>query len=96
MKDNLGIFVISIFFGLALIAFVFGSAYVLKGISQDSKTKASMPEDRFIKIEDWGDNFVMYDRKTKVQYFVFGEYNHGGGITVLVDADGKPLLYEGD
>lgn len=55
-------------------------------------------KDRFVKIEDedWGDNFVMYDKKTKVQYFVFAEYKSGGGITVLVDAEGKPLLYEED
>lgn len=48
-------------------------------------------EDRFEKIQEWPSNFVMYDKETKVQYYVTI-----GGITVLVDADGKPLLYEGD
>lgn len=52
-------------------------------------------EDRFIKVQDWRNNFVMYDRETKVQYYVFGS-GGCGGITVLVDADGKPLLYEGE
>lgn len=46
---------------------------------------------RFVKIQDWGSNFTFYDNTTKVQY-----YYGNGGITVLVDADGKPLLYEGD
>ena len=38
----------------------------------------------------------MYDKETKVEYFMFGGYKIGGGITVLVDKDGKPLLYEGE
>lgn len=38
---------------------------------------------------------IYYDKKTKVMYLVKYVYK-GGGITVLVDADGKPLLYEGE
>lgn len=38
---------------------------------------------------------VYYDNETKVMYLVVDVYR-GGGITVLVDADGKPLLYEGE
>ena len=37
----------------------------------------------------------MYDKETKVEYFMFGGFRNGGGITVLVDKDGKPLIYEG-
>ena len=29
----------------------------------------------------------MYDKETKVEYFMFGGYKIGGGITVLVDLD---------
>ena len=36
---------------------------------------------------------VYYDNETKVMYLAINVYN-GGGITVLVDKDGKPLLYE--
>lgn len=37
---------------------------------------------------------VVYDKKTKVLYAVStGQYNKGV-VTLLVDADGKPLLYE--
>lgn len=35
---------------------------------------------------------IYYDKKTKVMYLVVDVYK-GGGITVLVDAEGKPLLY---
>ena len=37
---------------------------------------------------------VIIDEKTGVQY-LFVKYSYGAGLTILVDADGKPLLYEG-
>lgn len=52
------------------------------------KSEENIPEDRFIKIEEWSNNFIMYDKQTKVQYFVFE-----GGITPLLDQEGKPILY---
>lgn len=54
---------------------------------------------RFIKIynqSSMNDGFrIYYDKKTKVMYLISDIYK-GGGITVLVDKDGKPLLYEGE
>ena len=57
------------------------------------------PKGRFFVIEsyylpdDWDDAFeLIVDRKTKVQYLCFGDY----GITPLIDADGKPILYKDD
>ena len=35
---------------------------------------------------------VFVDKETMVQYFV----NYHGGITPLIDENGKPLLYEGE
>lgn len=35
---------------------------------------------------------IYYDKETKVMYLISDIYK-GGGITVLVDKDGKPLLY---
>ena len=35
---------------------------------------------------------VLYDRDTKVMYL----WDYRGGYTVMVDADGDPLLYEGE
>lgn len=54
--------------------------------------------ERFIQIYDQfsKDGFrIYYDKKTKVMYLISDIYK-GGGITVLVDRDGKPLLYEGE
>ncbi len=38
---------------------------------------------------------VICDRETRVQYVSFAVGGTGGSLTPLVDAAGKPLLYEG-
>ena len=40
-----------------------------------------------------GWDITVYDRTTKVQYAVSDGYYNMGTITCLVDAEGKPLLY---
>lgn len=51
---------------------------------------------RFIQIynqSSMNDSFrIYYDKETKVMYLISDIYK-GGGITVLVDKDGKPLIY---
>ena len=50
---------------------------------------------RFIQIYNQSskDGFrIYYDKETKVMYLISAIYE-GGGITVLVDKDGKPLIY---
>lgn len=76
------VFLVAILF---IIALIFG-----EDVELETKTE-EYPEDRFVKILDYGDNFVMYDKETKVQYFASTT-----GITVLLNQDGKPLLYEGE
>ena len=49
--------------------------------------------ERFVVIQQERRGKVMYDKETKVEYFMFGDYRYGGRITVLVDKDGKPLIY---
>ncbi len=53
-------------------------------------------EGRFIKVSDEGGFFgsseVLVDTKTGVQY-LWHISGNAGGLTVLVDADGKPLIY---
>ena len=96
MKENLGIAVLAILCGLMMAVLVFGLTFVVDRFLMNPEKYTSTSENGFIKLQDWGDNFVMYDKETRVQYFAFADYNYGGGITVLVDADGKPLLYEGE
>lgn len=58
------------------------------GIGCTSKSEGHT-EKRFVKIDNGYNCVIVYDTKTKVQYAI------GNSITVLVDKDGKPLLYEG-
>lgn len=48
---------------------------------------------RFIKIDDEGYFCIVYDVETKVEYAVsYSQYNRGT-VALLVDKDGKPLIY---
>ena len=42
-----------------------------------------------------GSAYIITDTKTGVQYLAW-RYTNGGGLEVLVDRDGKPLLAEAD
>ena len=61
-----------------------------------SETQAGQ-KDRFIDIRPDNDyvRYIVIDRDTKVQY-LYVNCGYGGGLTVLVDAEGKPLLYGGE
>ena len=62
--------------------------FIFDNEETQKESEENIPEDRFEKIEEWSSNFIMYDKQTKVQYFVFE-----GGITPLLDQEGKPILY---
>ena len=66
--------------------------FTLTGCSDDE----NIPDvdNRFKKIySDWA-YYVIYDTETKVMYSVSNGDCNGGTLTLLVDADGKPLLYD--
>lgn len=68
----------------------------LTGCSVRIRTDSYSDSARFVCIGA-GHNFdIFYDRTTGVEYAVScGAYN-SGTVTLLVDADGKPLIYEGE
>lgn len=48
----------------------------------------------FVQVEETGYWRVVYHRDTKVMYAIsYGGYN-GGNFTLLVNADGTPMLWE--
>lgn len=56
-------------------------------------TDSVAAEDGRFLLKGYGTAHVITDTHTGVQYMYY--YNaRGGGITVLVDADGKPLIQE--
>ena len=51
-------------------------------------------EKRFIKVWTdgaFGNNEILVDRETGVNY-LYHSGGYGGGLTVLVDKDGKPIV----
>lgn len=50
---------------------------------------------RFLDINTGKYTCIIIDKETKVQYLYAG-YGSAGGLTILVDAEGKPILYEGN
>ena len=69
----------------------------LTGCSVRIRTDPYYDSVRFVYIDSSGYNFdIFYDKTTGVEYAVScGAYN-SGTVTLLVDADGKPLIYEGE
>ena len=61
--------------------------------SLDVEVKEPIEQSRFVQIDKNGWFIIVYDRTTKVQYAVSDGYYNMGTITCLVDAEGKPLLY---
>jgi hypothetical protein len=79
---------------IGLIMVLIGLAMIFAGCGK-RKAEASGNR-RFMRIE--GDfNWNIYaDRETGVMYAVSNGVGNAGTFTLLVDANGDPLIYEGD
>lgn len=53
------------------------------------------PKSMFVQIENVGTLVIVYHRETKVMYAVSDGYYNAGTITLLVNADGTSMVYEG-
>lgn len=49
----------------------------------------------YLRIDIEGDDYILVDVEYKTQYF-FMQHGYGDTMTLLVDSEGKPLLYEGE
>lgn len=69
---------------------------LLTGCEATTVSQNEVKEDsvsRFITVEDGYLFDVFYDRHTKVMYTVAAYGTGSGQVTLLVDEDGNPLLY---
>lgn len=63
--------------------------------SVETESKPNTNTSMFVQVESAGAWRVVYHRDTKVMYAVsYGSYNNGC-FTLLVNADGTPMLWEG-
>ncbi len=83
-----------IIISLIVMAMIIGLAYILKDVTI---TNSIASDDRIIKILDEGSFEIYVDRKTKVLYLQSCKgsgYQGYGGLTVMLNAQGQPLLYK--
>lgn len=79
---------------LTVIVIVFLIIFTFTGCNKIVEEKACN-DSRWIKI-CYTDNIgILVDKDTNVCYLYQSVYN-GIGITVMLDADGKPVLYKGE
>ena len=48
---------------------------------------------RMVEVEETGAYLIVYDKYTRVMYAISNSGYNYGNFTLLVDASGKPLLY---
>ena len=83
-----------IIISLLIVLGIIFTGWLLKDITISNVTAAEKNRFTFVSSEHHFN--IYYDKKTKVMYAVSdGQYNRGN-VVLLVDADGKPLLYEGE
>ena len=62
----------------------------MEHVEENNRRNTSM----FVTIEDTVTFRVVYNKYTKVMYAVSNGAYNGGNVTLLVNADGTPMLYE--
>lgn len=60
-------------------------------VSKNSTSNISM----FIQVEDGNSYKIVYHRDTKVMYAISDSGRNMGTFTVMLNADGTPMLWEG-
>lgn len=79
-------------FAITFMLFIGLTACDYTEVEKESKKESSM----FIKIEEAPYWSVVYNRETKVMYAVSNGYYNSGTFTLLVDENGKPMLYQAE
>jgi hypothetical protein len=73
------------------------AVFVGLGVSSRTGVEANALEsnDYFVELSDEYDGAVVYDTRTGVEYWRSDSPYSRGVLTMLYDADGKPLIYDG-
>ena len=68
---------------------------MLAGCGASNEADAEpVQEKRFVIVEEYPNFTIIADKETGVMYSVSDGYYNRGALTLLVDADGKPLTCE--
>lgn len=63
-------------------------------IDENGNTIYDCGINNFILVEKYGNILIVVHKETGVMYLVCKDYGGWGGATVMVDADGKPLIWK--
>lgn len=76
---------------LAIISLIVASLIIFAGCtsSPELEERQNSSNNYFITIQDCNTYRIVYDSNTKVMYSI----SYQGRVTMLVNVDGKPLLY---
>lgn len=79
-------------FAITFMLFIGLTACDYAEVEKESEKESSM----FIEIEEASYWSVVYHRETKVMYAVSNGSSNRGTFTLLVDENGKPMLYQAE
>lgn len=65
-------------------------------IQDEAKKEQDSYNTYFIRISSEYSGDIVYDSRTGVQYWRSDGMYNSGNLTVLLDTDGKPLIYKGE
>ncbi len=77
-----------------LFAILCGAALLLLLVGCNPNEEVKM-QPFMVKVEECGSFYICYQRDTKVMYAVSCSSYSRGNVSVLLDADGTPMLWEG-
>lgn len=108
MSDGLKTVCGTIIIALAILAFIIlVSVAIHSGANMNSEGTQSVEvknlEQRFVILsKEYNDKdvnyplgYIVYDRDTKIEYYISGGYKNTGTMSVLYNEKGLPLIYEG-
>jgi hypothetical protein len=78
-----------------LVSIVVCTVVLFVMLSLGKQSEKEEQGERFVTVEKNFSYFITYDKETGVMYAVSNGINNAGTFTLLVDKDGKPLIYEG-
>ena len=82
---------------ICLFMIIFGLAACGNSTANATDSNNNYNGNMFTRVKSGlGDFYVVYDNETKVMYAVSDGLYNSGVLTMLVNADGTPKLYEGE
>lgn len=81
---------------LILVAVIILTIAVLSGCTMEQVKKPDNDQKMFLRYQRFGSGSVLVDRTTRVMYWISEGKDNCGSLTLLVNPDGSPKVWEGN